>query len=605
MAASARRSVSQSRRARSLAFISTLAAFGWHSFSHAQVVGPIVHDGYVEYRYDVARRENAATRDQHLAHWQGRALTYLWQPWIVQLEGTLGLSRARGSVAQTSTENTIITGGFITSVFPQSRFPLRAFYERRDSRINTDDVDQDLVTTTYGFLQQYSFDRGGRMALEYRGADSESLRIDGIRDFRKFDSDLWRLSVNRAMKQNIFNFEGVRRDFSGGLTGNAEQQNLLTLRHRFRTSERFFIEDTTIFNDTKTIIDPMDAHRSFLQFNGAANWRPATKKPFLLIGRVFAQFNESGPDGMQTTSERQNVVLTANYQMTSNLRVLGDFGAVSSEVEDSERTSSYYQRFRATYTGNPVYFQSMRYNWGGFAQVGNRRFPRHDGDDRIQDWGAGLNHALSYNATLDGYRQLQVGVSQSAEAYSDTAIRRDRALIHGAHASLNRQNGRRSSYARLSFTDRRTSGNRSNVFQLVTLQYSATTQVNRKRSWSGGVSIQYSNTSTDMLNHMERRNQNVTYGADLNYTERDLFGVTQLNFFSDLRLLSSNLVNEEMRPDFEMETTTDRENMGWRNELTYRIGLLEFRLLASAFVVDDDWRSQYFFGVRRYYGNIR
>ena len=108
-----------------------------------------------------------------------------------------------------------------------------------------------------------------------------------------------------------------------------------------------------------------------------------------------------------------------------------------------------------------------------------------------------------------------------------------------------------------------------------------------------------------MLNHMERRNQNVTYGADLNYTERDLFGVTQLNFFSDLRLLSSNLVNEEMRPDFEMETTTDRENMGWRNELTYRIGLLEFRLLASAFVVDDDWRSQYFFGVRRYYGNIR
>ena len=38
------------------------------------------------------------------------------------------------------------------------------------------------------------------------------------------------------------------------------------------------------------------------------------------------------------------------------------------------------------------------------------------------------------------------------------------------------------------------------------------------------------------------------------------------------------------------------------NELTYRIGLLELRLLAQVRDINGRWNSQAFFSVRRYYG---
>ena len=47
---------------------------------------------------------------------------------------------------------------------------------------------------------------------------------------------------------------------------------------------------------------------------------------------------------------------------------------------------------------------------------------------------------------------------------------------------------------------------------------------------------------------------------------------------------------------------TPLSDSSWRNELTYRIGLLELRLLAEVRDINGRWNSQAFFSVRRYYG---
>jgi hypothetical protein len=126
-------------------------------------------------------------------------------------------------------------------------------------------------------------------------------------------------------------------------------------------------------------------------------------------------------------------------------------------------------------------------------------------------------------------------------------------------------------------------------------------QISRKRAWNGSVTVQYSNSSATMSPDEEMDNSALTYSVDLRYTERDLFSVDRLNFLSELRLLSSNfrsndILDEGIAPD------RDRDDSNWRNELNYRIGLLEFRLFTDMRKAESRWTSQIYFQVRRYYG---
>ena len=164
-----------------------------------------------------------------------------------------------------------------------------------------------------------------------------------------------------------------------------------------------------------------------------------------------------------------------------------------------------------------------------------------------------------------------------------------------------RQNGRVSNYIRLSASDRRSFGDRDDAFQLFNLQASSRMQINRRRAWNGSVTFQYSNSGSTMSPEQQMDNSALTYSVDLRYTERDLFSVDRLNFMSELRLLSSNFRSDDML-DEGIERDIDRDDSNWRNELNYRIGLLEFRLFTDMRKAESRWTSQIYFQVRRYYG---
>jgi hypothetical protein len=198
-------------------------------------------------------------------------------------------------------------------------------------------------------------------------------------------------------------------------------------------------------------------------------------------------------------------------------------------------------------------------------------------------------------------------LSQQAAARVDTDDRRDQSLVHSAFITWSKQKGRSSSYLRLSASDRRTYGDREDVFQLFTLQASSQLRFSRTRSLNGGVTLQYSNNVSEMEmdNEMgldnEMDNAAFTYGVDLTYRERDLFNVERLNFLSELRLLSRQFSRDDIF-DQDFGAETERSDQVWRNELDYTVGKLEFRLLADVREIDNRWMSQIFFRVRRYYG---
>jgi hypothetical protein len=569
-------------------------------------VAPIQHTGYLEYLYRLNRSEDMQSNETNLVTWRARGSTYVWQPYILQLDGSLGLTRTKNSTTQQGSEGTLITGGLSASLFGRSRFPFRAYFENRDSRVDGDVFDQDRTSRNWGFIQTYSAQRGGRIALDYRASDNEDVHVDGVTTARTFGSRTWQLQGTKYIGRNNLNLLTSIRKLSRDDVMQSERRELFNLRHRFRTSPRFYIEDTTFYSDERITLEHSDIHRRFLQFNGLSSWRPQTRRPLLVIGRVIAQGVDSGPNGLENGASSFVVTGSANYQLSQNVTVSGNVGLTTIDPDGQSDESSVIQRLRTTYRADPVDVGAMQYYWGASLEAGNRR-QRNHGNDTVQNVAGVFDHSLSKTTFFSGGSQFQFSLSQQAAALVDTDDRRDQSLVHSAFVTWSKQNGRTSSYVRLSASDRRTYGDREDAFQLVTLQASSQMRFTRTRSLNGGISLQYSNNQSKMAMDdatgmsSEMDNAAFTYGVDLTYRERDLFKIERLNFLSELRLLSRQLRSDDIF-DQELGLESERSDQVWRNELDYTIGKLELRLLADIREIDNRWMSQVFFRIRRFYG---
>jgi len=569
-------------------------------------LGPIEHDGYLEYRYRAIRRDNNADNDLHSATWRTQASTFVWRPYILMLDGNLGLTRTRNVNPRSTDKGTIVTGALAANAFARSTFPLRLYFESRDSRVDGDVFDTDYTTRNWGFMQQLASRKtGARLGLEYRRSDTDEVSVNGTTELRKYGSELWQLTGDRTFGRNEFRVVASKRKLDQDAPEQRRSRNLVNLRHRFLGGTNFSIDDTLFYSDERLNLHGGEQQRRFVQFNGYSNWRPAMNKPLLVIGRLIAQGIEAGNG---TTRSTQNFSLsgTATYQYSDKMTLAASAGVNGSDGDDAESRTGNFQRFRGTYRSRQIPVASMLYNWGGSLDLGNRR-EGHDGAESVQASAVSFNQGLSRFANLSRGRQLQISFTQTATALADTDERREQSLVHTAYMTVSRQRGRTSSYLRFSASDRRFFGHRGGDFQLVSLQGSSRMQLTRTRSLNGGFSVQYSDTAMPMMMNGEmndafmRENGSFTYSINLSYADRELFGVRNLNFLSDLRYLSAEFRRDD---PFEDENPFDpnRSDSSWRNELNYRVGLLELRLVAEMRDVDGRWTGQGYFSVRRYYG---
>ena len=328
-------------------------------------------------------------------------------------------------------------------------------------------------------------------------------------------------------------------------------------------------------------------------------------KPMTVIGRLVARGVEAG-NGTSRGSHSYLMSGTATYQHSPQVTFAASGGFNGSDGDATESRTGTFQRLRGTYRGRPVGMGLMAYNWGGSLDLGNRT-DSNGTEQAVQVFGASFNHGLSRVSNLGGGRQLQFSLTQTATALADTLDRREQSLVHTAFATYSRRSGRTSNYLRISASDRRLFGERGNEFQLFSLQGSSRMQIKSTRSLNGGFSLQFSNNSTPMMMGGDPTNMammdsgSFTYSVNLSYVDRALFDVRNLTFLSELRYYSAQYREDDI---FGREDDFDpsRNPSSWRNELTYRIGLLELRALAEVRDVNGRWNSQAFFSIRRYYG---
>jgi hypothetical protein len=173
--------------------------------------------------------------------------------------------------------------------------------------------------------------------------------------------------------------------------------------------------------------------------------------------------------------------------------------------------------------------------------------------------------------------------------------------MHTVYATLSNQAGQTRSYVRLTATDRRTRGDQRDIFQLLNLQASRSTQADRYRAWSGSLTLQYGRTARQGSGSEDSDNQTISYSANLNYRHMNLFNVPGLSFNSELELLSSDFMSDDPFLD-EFDANRERTDSAWRNRLDYRVGLLQLRLEVNLRAIDSFRNSMGFLSIRRYYG---
>jgi len=596
------------RRHRLMAILTFGVMISISQIAGAQL-GPIDANGYVEYQYRLNAADGRPQLNSHVATLRTNASSYLWQPWIAQVNATLGISKIIADIpgvlqAESSRQDgVLLTGRLQVELLRQSRFPLMAYADRQDSSIESDQSGNDILTSNYGFIQRYLSQRAGRYSLEFRRTTTESLFSSTVDSTSNNESALWLGSAQKSFGSNNLEYRSISKDIFRDETDQSLTTNNHTLRHRYNSGRNVFLENTVFFSDEKFEIGDSGNERRFLQFNGIATWRPGTEKPLLVIARGLLQGSESGNGDIDQQTKNMSFSGSANYQYSGNLQFGAALGASVSDPDFREKKSSVFQRLRVNYRSDDHAVWSSRYRWDGSAQFGNES-GRGDATepDSIQAYILRFNHRLSKGFDVGTESDLDVSISQHLSNATDSTGAESDILGHSIYATLSRQVAQTTSYIRLTASDQRLRGDDRGSFQLVNLQASRNSQLSRERSWSGSLTMQYGRSNQTEPTADATDDTNTNYSADLRYRHSNLFSVFGLMYMSELRMRSVNFVSDDPFDEAAVEIESDRSNINWRNQLTYQIGQLDLRLEANLQEVDGNRSSVLFFGIRRSFG---
>ncbi len=534
--------------------------------------------GYLEYQGRYTDREEGEEGAMNLGTVRVNGASYLWRPWFAQVSGGLGLTWARFRDGIES-DSELTTGEGRLNLFPKSHFPFEAHVERDDTRVRGDVVGPDYTLTRYRLSQQYNPPNGGRYRLRYRhGERTQELNGTTGLSAEEQDDQLG-LELERAFGSHNFRFTSEMEEIERQDPGSRHERELYLLRHTFRPRGTFSWDNMLSFNDFTETAAATENISQVSQLSSVAFWRPRTERPLLFTANILA----SSLDHQRAIgdAETQSVSLNggATYQWTPHVTLRAALATRRSRDEQTE-THSESERLFIDYNPDQIPLGDFMYRWSANGQVGNRSGQAGElgTGEAVQELGGGLGHTLGREFPGARGGSLSLRLSERVNGLADTEDSESVNLVHSASLGWNRQSGSVSTLARLSLNDRREYGDQESTFQLVNVQVTRNHRVDQNTSWNGNVTIQASRSVTEATNRELDGDWDGSSSISLTYQRRRVMDVPRLDFTSELRVMSHNLL-----PVVQTEFTTsdEREDRVWRNRLTYNIGLLELNAWAN------------------------
>jgi len=559
--------------------------------------------GDLEYTGRYARADGAGPSrrsESHVGTLHLGTSTPLWEPWIAHLRARVGFSVSEtetrgGGEEPSSTTGRLRTGELELNVLPSSRFPLRIWADRRDSRLN-DDVQLigvlgvDRSVTRYGLQQQYTSDAGARYVFRIE----ETVVKEEADEDRRDERLNWSLSASQRWTEHDLAVDLSQDRTREGLTERSTDRDLLAARHRYAPRDKNYTLNNLASLTRRDTSTPLSGSRfTQNQLSSTGFWRSPGARPLQVTGnlRVVDTRSEFGDD--ETTDQLADVSVGASYQRDENWRFDATSG-VSLRDRDDGSDLSHRHSARADYSSTRRPIGGFDYRWDADARVGYR------GGDETEDsaeFGVGLGHTLDRDLADGRYGRVRSTLQQSASQTwsSNDDDRSD--LLHGAFLYWDHSVGEVNAFGQLQATDARqfNSNDADRVFQLVNLQLSVQQQLTREQSISGNASYQASRSGE--TGDMSDWQPSTSLG--LIYTHQQLFGVPRLRLRSDLRYITDDVLGL-LRPEDRLE---EPENLRWENRLDYTIGLMDLSLLLALTEAGGASNQLYLFRLTRRFGD--
>ncbi|VAX01426.1 hypothetical protein MNBD_GAMMA22-1950 [hydrothermal vent metagenome] len=497
------------------------------------------------------------------------ASSYIWQPWFALVDGNISVtSDNRENSDQVNVNNKYLRGKLRLNFFPSSRFPLLLYAEKTSNERYDELFARNIVNTVIGVRQQYiSLD--GR---QYYSAKVERTEREDIAQ-ESFTNELLDLKARYKMNNSIL-YANVDYSKIEKPTRDDAVNYAITARHSYANKSNLTLENTvsTTQSHSDFITNSSDSRND--QLSSFLLWRPEKNSNLNITASLrvsdleqkYQQYDLNLTPN--TAKQNQRATININQGLIYNYSPRITFTESLNGTQLTSDTSEQFigsESVGATYNSGSIDNVIGFYNWYASTNL-NRQHGNSMATEKF--FKNQLGHSLSKEISITNKVKVQSTFNQSI-VYDLKSSREDSSLLnHSVTASWSDSNFFNSSSLRFIFTDIRNMSFEDSSFQLINLQYFHNYRLSRNTFFIANITLQKSQNTTD------QKTTNTQYtNGQLSYNNSHFINVLGLSFKSELRI--SNKVN-----DGEELTSTRygayRDNI-WRNEIVYRIGLLESR----------------------------
>lgn len=594
-------------RWRSLSALIAGAALGGCGETSGSRMAPILYSGSLSNTVRTTGSSDQEREYGNIVAASVRANSYVWEPYIVTVDGTVTVGHDFEAGGGDGVSNSVVASGTGTiNILPLSPIPTSISYTHTESVLDSDRPGVEFS--------------GDQLTISSRARIDEDLNISSFVSADQVDQG--EDGTDRGLETSLSvvkNFEESTltgnaryrvREFTAGEPGEEDSED--TLAFATVTYESSPFEDTRMQNFATALFsdetegDDRDLRYS-LQTVTSVQWRP-DDRAFSVNGSLrglWEQVESSGTDpddDGQSTATVATATVGLNYPINPHLVANVGFNAAYENIDESgaggnSGLGDEGERERVSFIGSLAY-ESESYDVGEFdwrfSADGTAELGYETDDGPTESVGIGAGHTLTrgFDAGMPG--PLQLSFSQSAGA---TQTLDDTPTVNIAHTlalSSSWVDEGTSTFVRLSATDDRDLiGEDRSEFQLAQFLLSRQASIDLDSYWRANLSLQISRQTFED----EGTDTSFSANGELGYNARNIFGVENFDFLSELILTSQG--PPRVFGDDEDDDDSDFLRADWRNRLEYRIGRLLFRLEGTVFWEDGEIGDLVLFRVKR------
>lgn len=399
------------------------------------VLAPIPWGGDVSASFSKINTEGNPASLQASQNANLRAITYIWQPWLAQARGSVGVVNNKNTFGKTRNKDISLSGDGEVALLPYSRFPFSASYYAINRQAEALVLSSGNKRAGFELEQHYqpisrhydsviSYNKDHIVEENNIGVRSDKInsRLNVRHDYRSSkNSSIYAIGYGRnanggegqafsatskvlakymtRLKYHYFEADTINTDSEYANSG--LRHNQVTARHTYRPDKLTSVETSALASQSELLaVGQNFTNTRNLQLSSNASWQPDAELPFYVSGSLRGFGTVRNMPAVADSTQGLFGVARVNYESTPNLsyQVSETIGFDRSNNRSATTTIT---RGGAIYSSDSIKLGSAFHKWnasGGLDYQTNSKSSSNLIKSGKAQQGLRLNQALGKGA---------------------------------------------------------------------------------------------------------------------------------------------------------------------------------------------------------------